>query len=90
MVNKKGRRKLDRAIGMTREAQRCAAEVGILHGFTAVAVALEKDRDASDWEAELSDTLVKAVKLLHKAETKLCAAIEIIEDNGGFSDENRS
>lgn len=90
MVDEKCRKKINSAIVAIRKAINETADVGIVNGFSALFSAVERGSDAKDWESELSVTLVKAVKKLREAEFELNTAIEIIEDNGGFSDENRS
>ena len=90
MVDEKCRKKINSAIVAIRKAINETADVGIVNGFSALFSAVERGSDAKDWESELSVTLVKAVKKLREAEFELNTAIKIIEDNGGFSDENRS
>lgn len=90
MVDEKCRKKINSAIVAIRKAINETADVGIVNGFSALFSAVERGSDAKDWESELSVTLVKAIKKLREAEFELNTAIEIIEDNGGFSDENRS
>lgn len=90
MVDEKCRKKIDNAIKAVRKAVSETADVGIVNGFSALSAAAERGSDAKDWESELSSTLIKAVKKLREAEFELNTAIEIIEDNGGLGNENRS
>ena len=90
MVDEKCRKKINSAIVAIRKAINETADVGIVNGFSALFSAVERGSDAKDWESELSVTLVKAIKKLREAEFELNTAIEIIEDNGGLENENRS
>ena len=90
MVDEKCRKKIDIAIEAIRNAVSETADGGIVNGFSALFAAVERGSDAKDWESELSVTLVKAVKKLREAEFELNTAIEIIEDNGGLGNEDRS
>lgn len=90
MVDERCRKKIDSAIEAIRKARSETAGVGIVSGFSAIVSAVNRGEDAYCWESELSSTLIKAVKKLREAEFELNTAIEIIEDNGGLKNENRS
>lgn len=90
MVDERYRKKIDSAIEAIRKARSETADVGIVNGFSALVSVVNRGEDVYGWEAELSSTLIKAVKKLREAEFELNTAIEIIEDNGGLGNENRS
>lgn len=83
-------RLLNEAKELMRQAREKAAAVGFVHGISAIISAVNRGEDAHAWESELSDTLVKAVDRLHEADDEIDKAIEIVIENGGADDEDRS
>lgn len=83
-------RLLNEAKELIQQARKNAAAVGFVHGISAIISAVNRGEDAHAWESELSDTLVKAVNLLHEANDEIDKAIEIVMENEGADDEDRS
>lgn len=83
-------RLLNDAKEQTIKAAKCVSAVGIVHGISAIISAANRGEDAHAWESELSDTLVKAVNLLHEANDEIDKAVDIVLENGGADDEDRS
>ena len=83
-------RLLNAAKEQTIKAAKYVSAVGIVNGIGAIISAAGSGEDVHDWEANLSSTLVEAVKRLHEAENEINNAIEIVMENGGADDENWS
>ena len=72
-----------------RMAAKDVSEVGINNGIGAIVSAINRG-DIRDLEVKLSSQLVEAVKALNKANDEINKAIDIVLENGGADDENRS
>lgn len=83
-------RLLNDAKEQTMKAAKYVSAVGVVNGIGAIFSAVGSGEDIHDWEANLSSTLVEAVKRLHEAESEIDKAIEIVMESGGADDENRS
>ncbi len=75
-------RLLTEANELTKKAANVVSAVGIVNGIGALFSAAGRGVDAHDWEADLSDTLIEAVKALSKANDEIHKAIEIVMENG--------
>lgn len=76
-------RLLTEANELTKKAANAVKAVGIVSGIGALLSAVGRGGDAHDWEVDLSDTLVEAVKALSKANDEIHKAIEIVMENEG-------
>ena len=83
-------RLLNDAKEQTTKAAKYVSAVGIVHGIGAIFSAVGRGEDAQEWESNLSSQLVEAVKALQKANDEIDKAIDIVLENGGADDENRS
>lgn len=82
------RRLLNEAKGKIISAAKDISAVGITNGISAICSAVGRDGDVHDWEADLSSTLVRALKRMDEARDEINNAIEIVTENGGADEEN--
>ncbi len=75
-------RMLTEANELTIKAAKYVSAVGIVSGIGAIFSAAGRGEDAHEWESDLADTLVEAVKALSKANDEIHKAIEIVTENG--------
>lgn len=80
-------RLLNEAKEQTRKAEKNVSAVGIVNSIGALLSAAGRGGDAHDWEADLGDILVEAVKALEKANDEIHKAIEIVMENEGSDNE---
>ena len=72
---------------LTIKAAKYVSAVGIVSGIGAIFSAAGRGEDAHEWESDLADTLVEAVKALSKANDEIHKAIEIVMENEGTDKE---
>lgn len=80
-------RLLNEAKEQTRKAEKNVSAVGIVKGISAIISAAIRGEDAYEWEGDLSDALINAMKLLDEAEGEIDKAIEIVMENEGADKE---
>lgn len=83
-------RLLNEAKEQTAKAAQNVSAVGLVKGISALISAVRRGGDAYEWEGDLSDALINAMKLLNEAEDEIDKAIEIVMENEGADDEDRS
>lgn len=74
-------RLLNEAKEQTRKAERNVSAVGFVKGISALISAARRGGDAYEWEGDMSDALINAMKLLDEAESEIDKAIEIVMEN---------
>lgn len=86
-MNAYHRRLLNEAKEQTRNAEKNISAVGFVKGISAIISAAIRGGDAYEWEGDLSDALINAMKLLDEAEGEIDKAIEIVMENEGTDKE---
>lgn len=74
-------RLLNDAKEQTMKAVKCVSAVGFVRGISALISAARRGGDAYEWEGNLADALINAMKLLNEAEDEIDKAIEIVMEN---------